>query len=182
MDHPLGLYSESEKQEWRQLQAMPAYKEALINEVERGTCASMQSCPYAKGGMAAAAGGFDLGSLTPELPGASLINQLLNPWNWLNMASMLMSTVNLFLYLGRASQRLVAPTSASRYRTYPSPRPHSRPRPRGTSGPANKPPSTSTLRATLGPASAASPNSATAAGVSHLWISSPPLTMQFLPE
>ena len=108
MDHPLGLYSESEKQEWRQLQAMPAYKEALINEVERGTCASMQSCPYAKGGMAAAAGGFDLGSLTPELPGASLINQLLNPWNWLNMASMLMSTVNLFLYLRLQRQSITA--------------------------------------------------------------------------
>ena len=101
MDHPLGLYSESQKRKWRQLQAMPAYKEALINEVERGTCTSMQACLYAEGGMATAAGGFDLGSLTPELPGTNLINQLLNPWNWVNVASMLMSIVNLFLYLHR---------------------------------------------------------------------------------
>ena len=79
MDQPLGLYSKSEKREWRQLQAMPAYKEALINMVERRTCTSMQACPYAEGGMAAAAASFDLGSLTPELPGANLINQLLNP-------------------------------------------------------------------------------------------------------
>ena len=34
----------------------------------------MQSCLYAEGGMVAAAGGFDLGSLTPELPGGNLIN------------------------------------------------------------------------------------------------------------
>ena len=44
MDPPLGLYRESEKREWWQLQAMPAYKEALINKVERGTCTSMQAC------------------------------------------------------------------------------------------------------------------------------------------
>ena len=51
MDHPLGLYSESQKRKGRQLQAMPAYKEALINKVEHGTCTSMQACPYTKGGM-----------------------------------------------------------------------------------------------------------------------------------
>ena len=90
-----------------------AYKEALINEVERGTCSSMQACPYAEGGMAAAAGGFDLGSLTPELPGANLINQLLNPWNWVNMASMLMSMVNLFLYLCLQLQTLAAAGSTN---------------------------------------------------------------------
>ena len=87
---------------------MPAYKEALINEVERGTCTSMQACLYAEGGMATAAGGFDLGSLTPELPGTNLINQLLNPWNWVNVASMLMSIVNLFLYLRLRRQTLAA--------------------------------------------------------------------------
>ena len=99
MDHLLGLYSESEKREWRQLQAMPAYKEALINEVERGTCTSMQDCPYAEGGVAAAAGGFDLGSLVPELPGTAFIKQVLDPWNWMNIASMLISAINLLLYL-----------------------------------------------------------------------------------
>ena len=60
MDHPMGLYSKREKSECRQLQAMPAYKEALINEVERSTCSSMQTCPYAKGGMVAAAGSSTL--------------------------------------------------------------------------------------------------------------------------
>ena len=37
-------------------------------------------------------------SLVPELPGARVINQLLNPWNWVNFASMTISLVNLFLY------------------------------------------------------------------------------------
>ena len=97
MDHPMGLNSESEKREWRQLQAMPAYKEALINEVECGTCAFMRACPYAEGGMAAATGGFDLGSLVPKLPGAGLIDQLTNPWNWMNLASLATCLVNLFL-------------------------------------------------------------------------------------
>ena len=49
--------------------------------------------------MAAAAGGFDLGSLVPELPGVGVINQLLNPWNRMNFASIITSLVNLFLYL-----------------------------------------------------------------------------------
>ena len=49
--------------------------------------------------MAAAAGGFDLGSLVPELPGTALIKQVLDPWNWMNVSSMLMSAVNLLLYL-----------------------------------------------------------------------------------
>ena len=70
MDHPMDLYSKSQKREWRQLQAMPAYKEALINVVECGTCSSMRACPYAEGRMAAATGGFDLSSLIPKLPGA----------------------------------------------------------------------------------------------------------------
>ena len=60
---------------------MPAYKEALINEVERSTCSSMRACPYDEGGMAAVTGDVDLGSLVPELPGAGVINQLINPWN-----------------------------------------------------------------------------------------------------
>ena len=82
MDNPMGLYSESEKREWRQLQAMPAYKEAVINVVECGTCSSMRACLYAEGGrMAAATGGFDLGSLVPELPHARIINQLIIPLN-----------------------------------------------------------------------------------------------------
>ena len=104
----MGLYRKSEKREWWQLQAMPTYKEALINEVERGTCSSMQFCPYAEGGMATAAGGFDLGSLVPELPSAGLINQLLNPWNRVNLASMVMSLVNLFLYLGLRRHNILA--------------------------------------------------------------------------
>ena len=78
MDHPMGLNSENEKREWQQLQAMPSYKEALIKEVERSTCSSMQSCPYVEDGMAAAACGFDLESL--------VLNQLLNPWSWMNLA------------------------------------------------------------------------------------------------
>ena len=49
--------------------------------------------------MAAAACGFNLGSLVPELPGARVINQLLNLWNWMNLASMITSRVNLILYL-----------------------------------------------------------------------------------
>ena len=77
---------------------MPAYKEALINKVERGTCSSMRACFYAEGRMAAATGGFVLGSLVLELPGAGVINQLINPWNWVNLASMIISLVNLFLY------------------------------------------------------------------------------------
>ena len=48
--------------------------------------------------MAAATGGFDLGSLVPKLPGAGLIDQLTNPWNWMNLASQAASLVNLFLY------------------------------------------------------------------------------------
>ena len=60
---------------------MPAYKEALINEVKCGTCSSMRACLYAEGGMATAIGSFDLGSLVPELPHARIINQLINPWN-----------------------------------------------------------------------------------------------------
>ena len=59
----------------------------------------MQDCPYAEGGMATAAGGFNLGSLVPEMPGTALIKQILDPWNWMNVASMLMSAVNLLLYL-----------------------------------------------------------------------------------
>ena len=47
-------------------------------------------------------------SLVSELPGTRVINQLLNPWNWLNMASMLMSTVNLFLYLRLQQQSIAA--------------------------------------------------------------------------
>ena len=58
--------------------------------------------------MAVAAGGFNLGSLVPELPGAALIKQMLNPWNWMNVASMLMSIVNLFLYLCLRQQTLAA--------------------------------------------------------------------------
>ena len=50
MDHPMDLYSKSQKREWRQLQAMPAYKEAVINVVEWGTCSSMRACLYAEGG------------------------------------------------------------------------------------------------------------------------------------
>ena len=48
--------------------------------------------------MDAATGCFNLGSLVPELPGASLINQLTNPWNWVNLASLITALVNLFLY------------------------------------------------------------------------------------
>ena len=77
---------------------MPAYKEALINEVKCGTCSFMRACLYAEGRMAAATGGFDLGSLVPELPHARIINQLINPWNWINLASLATSLVNLFLY------------------------------------------------------------------------------------
>ena len=58
----------------------------------------MRACPYAEGGMAAATGGFDLGSLVPKLPGAGLIDQLTNPWNWMNLANQAASLVNLFLY------------------------------------------------------------------------------------
>ena len=92
MDHPLGLHSK--KQEWKQLQEMPTYKEALINEVERSTCASMCVCPYAKGRMAAATSSFDLGSLVPKIPGARLISQLTNPWNLVSLSSL---NDNLFL-------------------------------------------------------------------------------------
>ena len=60
---------------------MPAYKEALINEVKCGTCSSMRACLYAEGRMAAATGGFDLCSLVPELPHARIINQLIIPLN-----------------------------------------------------------------------------------------------------
>ena len=54
-----------------------------------------------------------MGSLTPELPGANLINQLLNPLNWVNVASMLMSIVNLFLYLRLRLQTLPADTGTN---------------------------------------------------------------------
>ena len=86
MDHPLGLHSK--KQEWKQLQEMPTYKEALINEVERSTCASMCVCPYAKGRMAAATSSFDLGSLVPKIPSARLISQLTDPWNLVSLSSL----------------------------------------------------------------------------------------------
>ena len=55
--HPyaLGLYNEREKAEWIELQPREisllqhilAYRKALLNEVEQGTCGSMHGCPLA---------------------------------------------------------------------------------------------------------------------------------------
>ena len=59
---------------------VPIWLPGHRNECD-GTCSSMRVCPYTEGRMAAATSGFDLGSLVPELPGAGVINQLINPWN-----------------------------------------------------------------------------------------------------
>ena len=58
--------------------------------------------------MAATTSGFHLGSLVPKLPGTGLIDQLANPWNQMNLASLAASFVNLFLYYRLHSQNHVA--------------------------------------------------------------------------
>ena len=169
----MGLYRKSEKREWWQLQAMPTYKEALINEVERGTCSSMQFCPYAEGRMATAAGGFDLGSLVPELPSAGLINQLLNRWNWVNLASMVITF-----------WRLEVPMSMSRYRTFPSSKAPRHPPLSSYQAhcPEAGPPSPRLRRQPRSPLHQPSLARPLPPGISHFWISSTPSTMHPPPD
>ena len=92
MDRPAGLYSASERRQWAALQAVPVYREQLYNAIEFGSCGSVDSCPVDH--MGGQTGGFDVGRLAEQLPGAAWYETITSPTTWVITIIGLMSTIN----------------------------------------------------------------------------------------
>ena len=92
MDRPAGLYSASEQRQWAALQAVPIYREQLYNAIEFGSCGSVDSCPVEH--MGGQTGGFDVGRLAEQLPGAAWYEAITSPTTWVITIIGLMSTIN----------------------------------------------------------------------------------------
>ena len=109
MDRPAGLYSASEQQQWAALQAVPVYREQLYNAIEFGSCGSIDSCPVDH--MGGQTGGFDVGRLAEQLPGAAWYETITSPTTWVIAVIGLMTTVN---FVGLTWQHCKARRSAGR--------------------------------------------------------------------